>query len=76
MTDLQTRILEIEADDDTGSLARALEAVLDVLDAHPAPRKEADPTGYTTARIELLEGYVREAITEALGSSDVQGGNE
>ena len=27
MTDLQTRILEVESDDDTGRLARALEAV-------------------------------------------------
>lgn len=28
--DLETRILEVEADDDTGRLARALEAVLDL----------------------------------------------
>lgn len=70
MTDLQTRILEIEADDDTGSLARALEAVLDVLDDHPAPRKEADPTGYATTRLELLEHRVREAIQEAIGDTD------
>lgn len=30
MTDLQTRILEVEADDDTGRLARALEAVMEL----------------------------------------------
>ena len=30
MSDLQTRILEVEANDDTGSLARALEAVLEL----------------------------------------------
>ena len=66
MTDLQTRILEIEANDDTGSLARALEAVLELhwdlgggecnvcADAY-GPKPMPCPTV--------------QAITEALGSS-------
>lgn len=54
------------------ALAAAVKGVLDVLDAHPAPRKEADPTGYATVRLELLEHRVREAITEALGDDDDQ----
>ena len=57
----------------TGQLAQAVRAVLGVLDDYPLPDRTQDPTGYTTARIELLEGYVREAIQEALGSSN---GNE
>ena len=52
------------------ALAQAVKGVLDVLDGHPAPRKEADPTGYATARIELLEHRVREAIQEAIGDDD------
>ena len=43
-------------------LAKALRGVLDVLDTYPAPSKEADPTGYTTARLALLEQRIREAI--------------
>lgn len=58
--------------DNAPRLAKAVRGVLDVLDAHPAPRKEADPTGYATARLELLEHRVREAITEALGDDDDQ----
>ena len=57
----------------TGQLAQAVRAVLGVLDDYPLPDRTQDPTGYTTARIELLEDNVREAITEALGSSN---GNE
>lgn len=52
------------------ALAQAVQGVLDVLDGHPAPRKEADPTGYATARLELLEHHVREAIQEAIGDTD------
>ena len=72
MTDLQTRILEIEADDNTGSLARALEAVLDVLDDYTMPGKLHDPTGIAGAELETLEGYIREAIQETLGADDAQ----
>lgn len=54
------------------ALATAVKGVLDVLDGHPAPRQEADPTGYATARLELLEQQVREAIQEALGGDDDQ----
>ena len=54
------------------ALAQAVRGVLDVLDAHPAPRKEADPTGYATTRLELLEHRVREAIQEVLGGDDDQ----
>ena len=52
------------------ALAAAVKGVLDVLDAHPEPRKEADPTGYATTRLELLEHRVREAIQEAIGDTD------
>ena len=54
----------------TGQLAQAVRAVLGVLDDYPLPDRTQDPTGYTTARIELLEGYVREALQEALGAND------
>ena len=70
MPDLQTRILEVEADDNTGSLARALEAVLDVLDDYTMPGKLHDPTGIAGAELETLEGYIREAITDALKGDD------
>ena len=43
-------------------LAAAVKGVLDVLDTYPAPTKEADPTGYTTARLAQLEHRIREAI--------------
>ena len=58
------------------ALAQAVRGVLDVLDAHPAPRKEADPTGYATTRLELFEHRVREAITEALGDTDALGADD
>lgn len=54
------------------ALAQAVKGVLDVLDAHPAPGKGADPTGYATTRLELLEHQIREAITEVLGGDDDQ----
>lgn len=81
MSDLQTRILEVEANDDTGSLARALEAVLEL------HQKTKHQRAYGFPKADQWEHYCVEdnqtwpcptvqAITEALGSSDVQGGNE
>ena len=54
----------------TGQLAQAVRAVLGVLDDYPLPDRTQDPTGYTTARIELLEDNVREAISDAIGGTD------
>ena len=47
-------------------LARALEAVLDMLDTYQAPTKRVEPTDYTSARLGLLERRIREAITDAM----------
>ena len=52
------------------ALAQAVRAVLGVLDDYPLPDRTQDPTGYTTARIELLEDKVREAISDAIGDGD------
>ena len=54
----------------TGQLAQAVRAVLGVLDDYPLPDRTQDPTGYTTARIELLEREIREAISDAIGDGD------
>ena len=54
----------------TGQLAQAVRAVLGVLDDYPLPDRTQDPTGYTTARIELLEDKVRAAISDAIGGGD------
>ena len=54
----------------TGQLAQAVRAVLGVLDDYPLPDRTQDPTGYTTARIELLEREIREAISGAIGDGD------
>ena len=54
----------------TGQLAQAVRAVLGVLDDYPLPDRTQDPTGYTTARIELLEDKVRAAISDAIGGTD------
>ena len=54
----------------TGQLAQAVRAVLGVLDDYPLPDRTQDPTGYTTARIELLEREIREAISDALGAGN------
>ena len=56
----------------TGQLAQAVRAVLGVLDDYPLPDRTQDPTGYTTARIELLEDKVRAAISDAIGGGDAQ----
>ena len=53
-----------------GQLAQAVRAVLGVLDDYPLPDRTQDPTGYTTARIELLEREIREAISDAIGGGD------
>ena len=55
-----------------GRLALAIRAVLGVLDDYPLPDRTQDPTGYTTARIELLEHEIREAISDAIGGGDAQ----
>lgn len=70
MPDLQTRILEVEANDDTGRLARALRTVLAVLDDYTMPGKLHDPTGIAGAELETLEQYIREAITDAMEEDD------
>ena len=54
----------------TGQLAKAVHAVLGVLDDYPLPDRTQDPTGYTTARIELLEREIREAISDAIGDGN------
>ena len=54
----------------TGQLAQAVRAVLGVLDDYPLPDRTQDPTGYTTARIELLEREIREAISDAIGDDN------
>ena len=51
-------------------LAEALRAVLDVLDDYTMPGKLHDPTGIAGAELETLEQYIREAITETLGTDD------
>lgn len=51
-------------------LAQALSGVLDVLDDYTMPGKLHDPTGIAGAELESLEGYIREAIHDALGGDD------
>lgn len=53
------------------ALARAVRAVLGVLDYYEVPGKQQDPTGYAAAELETLDRYILEAITEALGGDDV-----
>ena len=52
------------------ALAQAVRAVLGVLDDYPLPDRTQDPTGYTTARIELLEREIREAISDVIGDGN------
>ena len=54
----------------TGQLAQAVRAVLGVLDDYLLPDRTQDPTGYTTARIELLEHEIRKAISDAIGDGN------
>lgn len=75
MLELETRILEIEADDDTGRFARALEAVLEVHQKTEHQRAYGFPKAdkwehYCTADNQTWPCPTVQAITDTLGDDD------
>lgn len=74
MTDLQTRILEVEADDDTGRLARALEAVVELHPRDLGGTPTGDPADYCPRCMDYWPcdpaQELHRTITNALGADD------
>ena len=68
--DFKIAINQVREESEQRGAERVEQAVLAVLDDYTMPGKLHDPTGIAGAELETLEGYIREAITDALKGDD------
>ena len=68
MTDQRTGKLTITVDEETRALAESiLQAIMDVRDASPRARNDADSGDIVAAILPLIEAHARELMADAFG---------